>query len=140
MTDDVGKLVIELEYAIHNKGLAIGEAWDLLGRAADALRSANSRLLAGRDEFIVSKGLWQEFVDGLPDMPANSRLWQPIETAPDDSTRILVSDGEQFATTEFTNGRWVLSPTAWEGGDRGGLADLEFTPTRWMIPALDSHE
>ncbi len=39
--------------------------------------AANGRLLTGRDEFIVSKGLWQEFVDGLPDMPTNSRSTPP---------------------------------------------------------------
>jgi hypothetical protein len=61
--------------------------------------------------------------------------WKPIETAPKDGTRILVSDGAEFATTEFTNGRWILSPTAWDGdGDTGGLADLDLKPIYWTIP------
>lgn len=63
--------------------------------------------------------------------------WQPIETAPRDSTRILASTSKEFATAEFANGRWVQSPMSWEGSDeRDGLADLDFEPTHWTIPAL----
>ena len=59
--------------------------------------------------------------------------WQPIETAPRDDQRILVADDADVATAQFTNRRWVQSPTAWEGdGDYGGLADLYFEPTHWQ--------
>lgn len=65
--------------------------------------------------------------------------WQPIKTAPEDGTRVLAgrpTDGSHIlnvATAEFTNGRWIVSPTAWDGdGDTGGLADLDFEPTHWL--------
>ena len=63
--------------------------------------------------------------------------WKLIETAPRDGTRIIVANGREFACAEWTNGRFVQSPIAWEGSDdRGGLADLDFDPTHWMIPDL----
>jgi hypothetical protein len=64
--------------------------------------------------------------------------WQLIRDAPKDGTRILVSDGREVATSEFTGGRWLLSPRAWEGcGERGGMADLDFRPSHWMpLPDL----
>ena len=59
--------------------------------------------------------------------------WQPIETAPKNGVRVLCADGDDVATAEWTNARWVVSPTVWEGdGEYGGLADLEFSPTHWM--------
>ncbi|MDE2020874.1 MAG: DUF551 domain-containing protein [Patescibacteria group bacterium] len=61
------------------------------------------------------------------------RNWLPIRKAPRNETRILVADNKQVASSQFTNGRWILSPTAWEGGgDYGSLADLPFEPTHWM--------
>jgi hypothetical protein len=64
--------------------------------------------------------------------------WRPIETATRaENERILVSDGDEITTTEWANGRFVVSPFAWEGdGDNGGLTDLSFVPTHWRpLPA-----
>lgn len=59
--------------------------------------------------------------------------WQPIDTAPRDETRILVTGDDEVATSEFVNGRFILAPRCWYGdSDRGGLADLDFEPSHWM--------
>jgi hypothetical protein len=56
--------------------------------------------------------------------------WQPIETAPKDGTRILVSNGVQFAAVFW----W---PRVWMGDTHNGMRN----PTSWMqIPSHAAHD
>ena len=68
------------------------------------------------------------------DIEAPMTKWREISTAPMDGSEVVVRSNSDVGVAEFTNGRWVISPTVWEGGDEtGGLADLPFTPTHWIL-------
>ena len=76
-----------------------------------------------------------EVAEALRALPATSDGWQDIESAPRDQ-EILVTDGETVCSANghhySTGGNYI-----WEGSDdRGGLKELEITPTHWMpLPA-----
>ena len=104
----------------------------MVDRSPEPLRRLGERLAD-----MLSEDDWNNVEPYLLNAAASHGVWRPIETAPRDGTRILTTDGAEIATAEFTNGRWIVSPTAWEGdGDRGGLQDLDIAPTHWQIPEL----
>ena len=63
--------------------------------------------------------------------------WKTIASAPKNGTRIIISNTLEFATAEFCNSRWVVSPFV---GIEDGLADINFEPTHWVIPELSNQE
>lgn len=60
--------------------------------------------------------------------------WLPITDNIKDGRRVIIGvENDEPCTAEFTNGRWVVSPTAWDGdGENGGLQDAPFEPTHYM--------
>lgn len=93
----------------------------------------NDEYGAGMAEVSLAKKTLMEAADALEEF-----AWRPIETAPQDGTRVIVYDGNSAYSAQFSNGRWILSPEAWEGdGWNGMLVDAPGTPTRWMpLPAV----
>lgn len=68
-------LIDELRYAVQTaKDDGHTQLSDLIGEAADEIEQLR-RNLNGRDDFLVNKGLWQEFVDDLP------RQSRPLEAS-----------------------------------------------------------
>ena len=80
----------------------------------------------------------KEAMDWATERIAAGDLDGPIVLNPDGTPKtlrqVVVRSNSDVGVAEFTNGRWVISPTVWEGGDEtGGLADLPFTPTHWIL-------
>ncbi len=88
--------------------------------------------ISGNDEMNEDRPL-------VHSMPVPWLDWKPISTPPRDGARVLVSDGKEFASAEFANGRFVVSPLSWDGGgESGGLAELDFEPSHWAVAPLPS--